>query len=317
MMGGSFEPAYILDVTAIPSEVQPVTNKRNAYLVQCFMAEVLHVPSNRGVVRFTALEEEKIATNGSTVAGEIERAEKDAAPTSGKEEKSNGLVRSLTSKSSRKSILSEKRKSVVADNRKSIFRSPDKREEGGDSTSIYHTIERKFSTRSLRSVKSFKGKISAPVPTEFPADLLPSPTSISGFSIASSKQLPNLPKIHRLSPLHGLSNSVSKDGTFTKDLPPPSPLSQNPPSIPLPSFAPSSDRTGSERDQLVTSSSKRPSLGARPQSSRKNLSNITGPADAIPSPPPIPMDEPPMSPRLSKRKSFVALFKKGDGGIRV
>jgi hypothetical protein len=336
MMGGSFEPAYVLDITAIPSEVQPVTNKRNAYLIQCFVAEVLHVPSDRGIVRFVALEEEKLATNGSTVAGEIERAEKDA-DNLGSEEKSIGLVRSLTSKSSRRSIISDKRKSmtgdkrksVTGDKRKSIIRNTEKKETNRDSgNGVFHTIERKFSTRSLRSVKSFKEKISPPIPTELPPDLLPSPTSISGFSTTSSKrqsQLPNLPKIHRLSPLNDINSTASKDApanSHAKDPPPLSPLSQNPPSIPLPPFAPSSDRAGSEKEPLVTSSaSRRTSVSAslRPQSARKSLSNTTGLAEVIPSPPPIPTDleSPMLSPKLSKRKSFVAMFRKGDGGIKV
>jgi hypothetical protein len=304
MMGGSFEPAYILNITAIPSEVQPVTNKRNAYLIQCFVAEVLHVPSNRGIVRFLGLEEERIATNGSTVAGDIERAEKEVGTSNVKEEKSQGLVRSLTSKSSRRSIVggnggSDKRKSIIK---------PDKKETNGDMNG--HTIERKFSTRSLRSVRSLKGKISQPIPTEMPPELLPSPTSISGFSF-TSKPTPALPKIHRLSPLHGIGNPAPN----SKDLPPPppSPLSQSPPSIPLPPFT--SSTKGSEKGPQVTSASRRPSMSAstRPQSARKNLSNITGPAEVIPSPPPIPFDSPPMSSKLSKRKSFVSLFSRKNG----
>ncbi|KIW04768.1 uncharacterized protein PV09_03959 [Verruconis gallopava] len=321
MMGGSFEPAYILDITAIPSEVQPNTNKRNAYLIQCFIADVMHVPSNRGVVRFLGLGEEHLAINGSTVAGEIERAERDAATVDCKEERTNGLVRSLTSKSSRKSMIGEKRKSMAAaDNRKSIIRTAEKKESSSEKTeNVFHTLERKFSTRSLRSAKSLKDKISPPIPIEFPSELLPSPTSISGFSTASSKnQIPNLPNLHRLSSPNGISGSSSKDSVpanLNKDLSLPSPLSSNPPPMPVPPFATPSERAGSEKDPIVTSSSRRPSVSARPQSARKNLSNITGPAEAIPSPPPIPpeLDKPILSPRLSKRKSFVALFKKNDG----
>jgi hypothetical protein len=359
MMGGSFEPAYILDITAIPSEVQPVTNKRNAYLIQCFVAEVLHVPSNRGVVRFSGLEEEKLATNGSTVAGEIERAEKDAAAVApSKEEKPNGIVRSLTSKSSRMSMIADKRKSLgpvtEKENRKSIMRLPAverKESDGAKSDTVFQTIERKFSTRSLRSrssVKSLKDKISPPIPTEFPAELLPSPTSLSGFSMSASPKtshFPDLPKIHRLSPLHGLGRNSPAPRDRDAPPPSPSPLSQNPPTTsggsppvlpPLSSPSPSPPRTagpGTEKEPLVTSNKRRPqsahartsssTASIRPQSARKNLSNITGRAGAIPSPPPIPpdvLDVPggtTLKHKLSKRKSFVSLFQRKSADMKA
>ena len=365
MMGGSFEPAYILDITAIPSDVQPTTNKRNAYLIQAFMADALHVPSDRGVVRFTGVEEDKIATNGTTVAGDIERAEKDAmAAAAGKEEKI-GLVRTLTSKSSRLSMIGDKRKSMgaVVDNRKSVIAPADNRKSmvkssagermsfygggGGDSKAdgVFQTLERKFSTRSLRSLKS---QISPPIPTEFPVELLPSPTSLTGFSIATSpksSQFPaDLQKIHRLSPLHtlGRSSPTTKDRDTPQPPPSPSPLSQHPTSAsttpppqlpPLSSPSPSPPRgPGTEKEPIVTSSTRRPTsrsgvTSPRPQSSRKSLSNITGPAEAIPSPPPIPDDhlspEPTALPhqlrhKLSKRKSFVSLFtRKVSDGVRT
>jgi hypothetical protein len=40
---------------------------------------VLGVPSSRGVVRFLDLQEERLEINGSTIAGDIESAEKKAA----------------------------------------------------------------------------------------------------------------------------------------------------------------------------------------------------------------------------------------------
>lgn len=73
---GSFEPAYILTISAIPSQVQPTTNKRNAALIQSFMADALSVSPERGIIRFVAVPEENLASNGATIAGEIERMEK-------------------------------------------------------------------------------------------------------------------------------------------------------------------------------------------------------------------------------------------------
>ncbi|KAH0148371.1 hypothetical protein KCU86_g22352, partial [Aureobasidium melanogenum] len=76
LLAGSFEPAYILTITALPSQLQPVTNKRNSALIQSFMADILAVPPERGILRFQPIAEENLATNGTTVFGEIERIEK-------------------------------------------------------------------------------------------------------------------------------------------------------------------------------------------------------------------------------------------------
>ncbi|KAK3065359.1 hypothetical protein LTS18_011882 [Coniosporium uncinatum] len=91
LLGGSFEPAYVLTITALPSQVQPATNKRNAALIQSFMSDVLSVSADRGIVRFQAIEEYNLATNGRTMLGEIERLEKlqpETRPDAVKREKS-------------------------------------------------------------------------------------------------------------------------------------------------------------------------------------------------------------------------------------
>lgn len=67
-----------MTITALPSQVQPVTNKRNATLLQKGMEEALGVPSSRGIIRFVAVAEENLATNGKTVLGEIEELQKEA-----------------------------------------------------------------------------------------------------------------------------------------------------------------------------------------------------------------------------------------------
>lgn len=76
ILGGSFDPAYTITVTALPSQIQPTTNKRNAALIQSFMNEALQVPAHRGVVKFVAITEENFATNGQTVLGLMESLEK-------------------------------------------------------------------------------------------------------------------------------------------------------------------------------------------------------------------------------------------------
>lgn len=73
---GSFEPAYTLTITALPSQLQPATNKRNAALLQRAMHESLGVQPDRGIIKFMPILEENLAINGKTIAGEIEETER-------------------------------------------------------------------------------------------------------------------------------------------------------------------------------------------------------------------------------------------------
>ncbi|KAM0248544.1 hypothetical protein ACHAQJ_009420 [Trichoderma viride] len=72
--GGSSHPAYILTITALPSEIQPATNKRNAAVLQKHMEAILGVPPSRGMVRFIPVIEECLAWGSKTVAGRISDA---------------------------------------------------------------------------------------------------------------------------------------------------------------------------------------------------------------------------------------------------
>ncbi len=70
--GGSFDPAYVMTVYALPSQLLPTTNKRNAALMQKYMEETLGVNPDRGFLRFVPTGEEHLARGGKTMAGEIE-----------------------------------------------------------------------------------------------------------------------------------------------------------------------------------------------------------------------------------------------------
>jgi hypothetical protein len=72
LFGGSFEPACTLTIHALPSLLQPATNRRNATLIQQHLLESLGVPSTRGYVRFEPTPEENVAIGGKTVAAEVE-----------------------------------------------------------------------------------------------------------------------------------------------------------------------------------------------------------------------------------------------------
>ncbi|KLU87612.1 MIF domain-containing protein [Magnaporthiopsis poae ATCC 64411] len=78
MFGGTFEPAYTMTILALPSQVQPTTNKRNAVLIQSHMEEVLGVAPARGLLRFVPMPEENVAVNGKTILTEITELAKEA-----------------------------------------------------------------------------------------------------------------------------------------------------------------------------------------------------------------------------------------------
>lgn len=77
LFSGNFDPAYTMTITALPSLLQPVTNKRNASLIGKAMEEGLGVPPERGLIKFVAIPDENYATGGKTVAGEIEELERE------------------------------------------------------------------------------------------------------------------------------------------------------------------------------------------------------------------------------------------------
>jgi hypothetical protein len=106
LLGGSFEPTYILTINALPVQLQPTTNKRNAALIQQFMCESIGVTPDRGIVKFVAIQEESLAMNGMTILGDIERLERQQA-----EESGTGMKRAIT-KSSRKSAVSKAKSSI-------------------------------------------------------------------------------------------------------------------------------------------------------------------------------------------------------------
>lgn len=104
LLGGSFEPTYLLSISALPVQLQPTTNKRNAAMIQSFMFESIGVQAERGIIKFSPIPEECLATNGMTMLGEIERLERQQA------DENSGLKRALT-KSSKKSGVTKAKSS--------------------------------------------------------------------------------------------------------------------------------------------------------------------------------------------------------------
>ncbi|OCT49744.1 Macrophage migration inhibitory factor family protein [Cladophialophora carrionii] len=79
LLGGNSEPAYHLTITALPSEIAATKNKRSTHLIQDFIQDTLQIPPKRGVLRFDAVSEENLATNGMTALQEIEQLERQSS----------------------------------------------------------------------------------------------------------------------------------------------------------------------------------------------------------------------------------------------
>jgi len=102
LYAGNFDPAYTMTITAVPSQLQPVTNKRNAGLLAKSMEESLGVSPERGLIKFVPVPEENFATGGTTLAGAINELDRQLA-----EENGTGLKSSLSvSRNKRQSLRS-------------------------------------------------------------------------------------------------------------------------------------------------------------------------------------------------------------------
>lgn len=96
--GGSTDPAYLITITALSSEIATVKNIRATMKLQDFFNDTLNVPPSRGIMKFHQIREADLGTDGTTLKGEIERLEA--------KEKTLGSLRSRQgNKASKKSTL--------------------------------------------------------------------------------------------------------------------------------------------------------------------------------------------------------------------
>ncbi|KAF2396441.1 Tautomerase/MIF [Trichodelitschia bisporula] len=222
LMGGTFDPTYVLAISTIPVDVQPVTNKRNAYLLQQYVAELLQVPPERGVVRFMAIPEERLATRGTTVFGEIERQEKIHT-----EETTPSIRRALTGRSRKKSKAEKKEqeakgREVASQKRKSFL--------GGKKPSI-KDLNRKSSAKSILSLKSNKSaKTSEPTDPAVPA--IPASIERADGRMTPSPAPPNHDGSKSPMSSNGKAAAVEQSSISkneTPRIPPPPPIPQSSP----------------------------------------------------------------------------------------
>jgi hypothetical protein len=65
-----------LKVSALTSLIAPLTNSRNANLIQSMVHEIFDIPPDMGVVIFNPMGESNLGTNGKTARDEIDRLER-------------------------------------------------------------------------------------------------------------------------------------------------------------------------------------------------------------------------------------------------
>ncbi|KGO39500.1 Tautomerase [Penicillium expansum] len=76
LFGNTSGSAYLLKITALSSLIGPLTNLRNTGLIQSTIKEMFGIAPDKGVVIFTSVNEDNLATNGTTARSEIDRLER-------------------------------------------------------------------------------------------------------------------------------------------------------------------------------------------------------------------------------------------------
>ncbi|KAJ2896610.1 MIF domain-containing protein [Zalerion maritima] len=74
LYGGTFDPAYVFNITTLETAFSATVNKRNSALIQAHMEESLGVAPARGLINFIGIKTDCTATNGKTVLGMLDEA---------------------------------------------------------------------------------------------------------------------------------------------------------------------------------------------------------------------------------------------------
>ncbi|KAJ5188087.1 Tautomerase [Penicillium cf. griseofulvum] len=76
IFGTTSSSAYLLKITALSTLIGPLTNIRNTTLIQSTIQEMFGIAPDKGVVIYTPVSEDNLATNGTTARSEIDRLER-------------------------------------------------------------------------------------------------------------------------------------------------------------------------------------------------------------------------------------------------
>ncbi|KAL4994574.1 hypothetical protein BDV10DRAFT_197437 [Aspergillus recurvatus] len=91
-------PAYSMKIFALPYLIAPITNLRSTILIQAALHDILHIQPSRGIILYIPVAEENMATNNTTMMGEVARLQSD---THGRGRES-GIFKSLSRSLSRR-----------------------------------------------------------------------------------------------------------------------------------------------------------------------------------------------------------------------
>ncbi len=72
LLGGSLKPAYLMNITALASSIEPTKNQRSTAMMRKFMLESLAISPERGVIRFQPIAEADLGIDGKTVLQGVE-----------------------------------------------------------------------------------------------------------------------------------------------------------------------------------------------------------------------------------------------------
>ncbi|KAL2853363.1 hypothetical protein BJY01DRAFT_259108 [Aspergillus pseudoustus] len=89
-------PAYTMKLFALPYLIAPITNLRSTILIQAALHEIIHIAPARGVIIYIPVAEENMATNSTTMMGEIARLERET------HDREPGIFKSLSRSLSRR-----------------------------------------------------------------------------------------------------------------------------------------------------------------------------------------------------------------------
>jgi hypothetical protein len=295
MFGGTFDPAYFLTVTAIEQHCLTTTNKRNAALMQSFLSDVLNVPLDRGIVRFNPIPEDCLATGGRTVASNVEKADTDVGvknPTQYRRKSMRMSVYGGPTSPTEKVPLKEKRKSIL-----NLGRRTDEYEQIKEKTPKEKMpklpLEIKANSKSTRTRSKPKANTPPSAPVEDP---------IHSFVQNAS---PPLPQIGQLGSED--SSQRAQDGPQSAKV--------------MPFYSGENRKSSLAFNKKSFQNNSRPGQPL-PQRTPNMHSRVAGlEEDSAPyktmTPPPVPDDVPYETPRIGKRKSLIALFKRDNNVVKA
>lgn len=121
-------PSYLVYIHALSYHLQPVTNKRNAFLLANELHDILGVPPERGCIIFCPSEEHCLSWNGMTVLGEIDEMGKDMNSPWEHDPPTSTVIRTKQSIRSLRSMRSRKQLDVAATSANLVKQTPTKAE---------------------------------------------------------------------------------------------------------------------------------------------------------------------------------------------